>query len=142
MKKIIIQILFLLIGFNAFGQQAGNLIGVVTDVATSEPLPGVNIIIRGTYFGAATDINGVFKINGINPGKYNIDVSLIGYKTFQYTGIEIESNKTKQLDVKLEETVLTLDQDVVVIGDKPLLDPEETQSKKTISQGRNRCIDC
>jgi outer membrane receptor protein involved in Fe transport len=38
------------------------------------------------------------------------------------------------LNVKLEETVLTLDQDVVVIGDKPLLDPEETQSKKTVSR--------
>jgi outer membrane receptor protein involved in Fe transport len=34
----------------------------------------------------------------------------------------------------LEETVLTLDQDVVVIGEKPLMDPEETQSKRTISK--------
>jgi outer membrane receptor for ferrienterochelin and colicin len=42
--------------------------------------------------------------------------------------------KTKNLDVKLEESVLTLDQDVVVIGSKPLLDVEETQSKRTISR--------
>ena len=132
--KLILHILFLLFSINVFAQQSGNITGIVTDAATNEPLPGVNVIIRGTYHGAATDIKGVFKITGINQGKYNIDVSLIGFKTFQYTGIEIEPNKTKQLDVKLEETVLTLDQDVVVIGDKPLLDPEETQSKKTVSR--------
>jgi len=119
---------------NVFAQQTGSITGIVTDAATNEPLPGVNVIIRGTYHGAATDLKGVFRITGINPGNYNIDVSLIGYKPFQYTGIEIEANKTKQLDVKLEETVLTLDQDVVVIGEKPLLDPEETQSKKTVSR--------
>jgi len=119
---------------NVFAQQTGSITGTVTDADTKEPLPGVNVILRGTYHGAATDINGIFKITGINPGNYNIDISLIGYKTFQYTGIKIEPNKTRQLDVRLEETVLTLDQDVVVIGDKPLLDPEETQSKKTISR--------
>jgi outer membrane cobalamin receptor len=74
------------------------------------------------------------RINNISAGTYNVDISLIGYKTTQYTGISIENNKTKELDVKLDETVLTLDQDVVVIGEKPLLDVEETQSKKTITK--------
>lgn len=134
MKFLYYLICSLMITSMVFCQQTGSLTGVVTDAASNEPLPGVNVILKGTYHGAATDINGVFKITGINPGKYNIDVSLIGYKTFQYTGVEIEPNKIRQLDVKLEETVLTLDQDVVVIGEKPLLDPEETQSKKTVSR--------
>ena len=134
MKKLILLILFINYISAIFAQQTGNLSGVVIDAATKESLPGVNVILKGTYHGAASDINGVFRINNIPVGKYNIDVSLIGYKTFQYTGIEIESKKTKQLNVDLEETVLTLDQDVVVIGDKPLLDPEETQSKRTITK--------
>jgi outer membrane receptor protein involved in Fe transport len=114
--------------------QTGALEGKVTDADTGEPLPGVNVIIRGTYYGAATDVNGSFKITGISPGEYNIDISLIGYKTYQYTGIKIELNKTMRLDVSLEETVLTLEQDIVVVGDKPLMNVEETQSKKTISK--------
>lgn len=134
MKKLILLILVFNFISNVSGQQAGNLSGVVIDASTKEPLPGVNIILKGTYHGAASDINGAFRIDNIPAGKYNIDVSLIGYKTFQYTGVEIETNKTKQLNVDLEETVLTLDQDVVVIGDKPLLDPEETQSKRTITK--------
>lgn len=134
MKKFLLLIFLLLISENLFSQQTGNLVGIVTDAETNEPLPGVNVIIKGTYYGAASDIKGSFKINEISAGKYNVDVSLIGYKTYQYTGIEISANRTTQLDVKLEETVLTLNQDVVVVGDKPLLDPEETQSKKTISK--------
>jgi len=134
MKRIILFIV-VITSFNiALAQQTGNIEGVVVDSKTGEKLPGVNIILKGTYYGAATDINGKFRINGITVGNYNIKISLIGYTTVEYTGIGIESNKTKQIDVNLEETVLTLNQEVVVIGDKPLMDVEETQSKRTVSR--------
>ena len=61
-------------------------------------------------------------------------MSLIGYKTVEFTGIKIEPNQTKQINVEMSETVLTLGQDVMVVGDKPLVDVDETQSKKTISE--------
>jgi predicted nicotinamide N-methyase len=102
-----------------FAQQTGSLAGKVVDAATGEALPGVNVILKGTYYGAATNINGNFRIDNISIGNYNVDISLIGYKTFQFTSISIEANKTTQLDVELEETDLTLEQDVVVIGAKP-----------------------
>ncbi len=132
MKKLIVT--YLLVAEALLAQQSGNLSGKVVDAANGEALPGVNVIIKGTYYGAATDIEGNFRINNISIGKYNVDISLIGYKTFQFTGVSIETNKTTRLDIKLEETVLTLEQDVVVIGDKPLMDVEETQSKRTISK--------
>ena len=135
MKNILtILTLCLLIGSPVFAQDAGNIEGTVTDVSTGESLPGVNIILKGTYYGAATDIDGKFRINSIALGEYNITVSLIGYTSIEYTGIAIEPNKTIQLDVLLEETVLTLNQEIVVIGDKPLMDVEETQSKRTVSR--------
>ncbi len=135
-SKSIFFFLMLTLFVNAFiyGQSKGNLIGKVTDAGSGEELPGVNIILKGTYYGAATDVNGNFRINGISDGEYNIQVSLIGYKTVEYTGYEILTNKTKELNVKLEETVLSLGQDVVVVGEKPLMDVEETQSKKSVSK--------
>jgi len=126
--------LILVIGFTVSFSQTGNLAGKVTDASTGESLPGVNIIIKGTYYGAATDLNGEFRINNISAGEYTVEISFIGYKTIQFTGLAIEANKTKQLDLKLEESVLTLGQDVIVIGDKPLLDVEETQSKRTVGK--------
>ena len=134
MRRIFSLIIFVpLFIFNLYAQ-TGTLTGIVHDAKTGEELPGVNVILKGTYYGAATDIHGKFRINNVSVGSYNVEISLIGYKTVQYTGIEIQANKTKELDVKMEETVLTLDQDVVVVGEKPLMDVEETQSKKTVSK--------
>lgn len=131
------RIIYLFIPFVFFSvslfAQGGTISGKIVDTS-NEGLLGVNIILKGTYYGAATDINGNYKITNISPGIYNIEISFIGYKTVQFTAVKVEANKTVKLDVTLEESVLTLGQDVVVIGDKPLVDVEETQSKKTISR--------
>ena len=134
MKIFTLIVLIIISSVVALNAQSGNIKGSVHDAKTGEELPGVNVILKGTYYGAASDINGNFAIKNVSVGNYTIEVSLIGYKTVQFTGIEIQPAKTKELDVKMEETVLTLDQDVVVVGEKPFLDVEETQSKKDISK--------
>jgi outer membrane receptor protein involved in Fe transport len=126
--------IFLLCALSVFAQETGVLTGKVTDKKTGEALPGVNVVLKGTYYGSSTDMNGAFRIKNINPGTYNVEFSFIGYKTVQYTGTKMEAGKTKQLDVKLEESALTLNQDIVIVGEKPMLDVEETQSKRTISK--------
>ncbi len=132
MKRFLLT--FLLIGtFNIYSQNTGKLTGKIIDGADNEPLIGVNIILKGTYYGAASDVNGNFTISNIAPGEYNITVSFIGYKTMEYTGYKIIAGKTTELNVKMSTTSLTLDQDVVVIGSKPLMDVNETQSKTTIT---------
>ncbi len=133
MKKMILFVM-LIFSINISAQSAGNIEGTITDAASSQPLPGVNIILKGTYYGAASDFEGNFRIENISEGIYIVEVSFIGYKTKQFTGIEIEANRTLQLDVTMEETSLTMEQDVIVVGDKPLIDVEETQSKSTISR--------
>lgn len=133
--KIINTILILIfLSSLLIAQNNGSLSGTIKDKKTGETLPGVNVILKGTYYGAATDINGKFSIQNISAGNYNIEISLIGYKTVQYTGYQIVAGQNKKIDVELEETVLTLGQDVVVVGEKPLMDVEETQSKRTISK--------
>lgn len=133
MMKKILPIIFLLCFISAYGQNTGKLTGKIIDAADNEPLIGVNILLKGTYYGAASDVNGNFTISGITPGNYNISVSFIGYKTMEFTGYKIEAGKTTELNVQMNQTSLTLDQDVVVVGSKPLLDVNETQSKTTIS---------
>ncbi len=133
MNRLIIPFI-LLFNLIVSAQGTGNLSGTITDAANGDALIGVNVILKGTYYGAATDIDGHFHINSINEGSYNVEVSLIGYKAVEYTSFKITAGKTARLDLKMEETVLTLGQDVIVVGEKPLLNVEETQSKKTISK--------
>ena len=132
-KKILILTLLLFIQA-LFPQGKGTIVGVVTDSRTNEPLFGVNIILKGTYHGASSDIEGKFKIENINPGSYTVELSLIGYKTTQLTGYKIETGQTKKIELKMNESVLTLGQDVVIVGDKPMVDVEETQSKKSLNR--------
>lgn len=134
MKKALLLLYILLMPVLVFSQETGRIIGTVKDASTGDPLPGVNIILKGTYFGAATDMDGKYTVTGVTVGSFNLQASLIGYKTVQYTNIQVNAGKSTQLDILLEETVLTMDQDVVVVGDKPLVDVEETQSKRTIGR--------
>ncbi|MEW5799564.1 MAG: TonB-dependent receptor [Bacteroidota bacterium] len=112
--------------------QKGIIAGRVIDEATGEELPSANIQIKGTYYGASADMLGRFVIENINPGVYNIDVTLLGYKTVQYSAVKVEAGKSLELIVKMSESVLSLGQEVVIIGEKRLFDVEETSSKRTV----------
>jgi outer membrane receptor protein involved in Fe transport len=133
MKKITILFAFLFVQL-IYPQAKGSLTGAVTDSKTNEPLFGVNIILKGTYYGASSNLDGHYKVDNIAPGSYTVEVSLIGYKTTQFTGMKIEAGKSKKLDIKLAESVLTLGQDVIIVGEKPMVDVEETQSKKALGR--------
>jgi outer membrane receptor protein involved in Fe transport len=133
MKKLIkfISLLTLLCLFTtAF---AATIRGVVTDAETKEPMAGVNIILKGTYYGAATSMDGSYTITGMGPGTYDMMVSMIGYKQYLHGGIELDENETIRIDIALETTVLALGEDVVVVGEKPLIDAASTSSSVSVS---------
>ncbi len=111
-----------------FGQQLGSIIGEITESKTRVKMPGVNIIVKGTYYGASTDLDGKYVISDIAPGSYDVEVSMIGYKVLLKTGVIINPGKTVELDFLMEETVLSFGQDVIVLGKKPLFDVDETAS--------------
>jgi hypothetical protein len=62
----------------------GTVEGSVRDAATGEPLVGANIIVTGTPAGAATDVNGYYRINGLTPGPVVLKSSYVGYQSIQY----------------------------------------------------------
>lgn len=114
--------------------EKGRVEARVTDAKTGEGLPGANIVIKGTYYGGSSSIDGDVKIENVNPGSYTVEVSLLGYKLVRFTDVRVESGKTARLAAKLEETVLALDNEVVIVGEKPLFDIEETSSCRAIGQ--------
>ncbi len=114
--------------------EKGRLEAKIIDAKTSEGLPGANLVIKGTYYGGNSNIDGDTKIENINAGSYTVEVSLLGYKIVQFTNVKIEAGKTARITAKMEETVLALDNEVVIVGEKPLFDIEETQSRRSIEQ--------
>ena len=112
--------LVLLITNLCFSAETGSIRGRVIDKETNAEIIGANVIIKGTYKGAASDFDGNFYITGLTAGDYDIEVSVIGYKIQLHTGIKVTKNSIVNLDIKLEPTVLAFGQEVVVVGKKPL----------------------
>jgi len=59
--------------------QSGALSGVVMD-ESGEPLPGVNVFIVGTTLGAASRVDGTFRIDGVPAGTHTVAASAVGYE--------------------------------------------------------------
>ena len=110
-----------------FADKPGRISGKIND-PNGMPLPGVNVMLKGTYYGTATDLNGRYVIDKINPGSYDMEISMIGYKIILKTGVKILSGTDLTQNFALEETVLSFGEDIIVMGKKPLFDVDETSS--------------
>ena len=133
MKRLLPLLIILFLSLNLNAQtNTGSLVGIVKDSA-GIPLDGVVIKLKSTYLGAVTDYTGKYKVDGITPGIYTVQVSAIEYKTVEYTNIKIEENVQKELNIILSATSYTVDQEIIVVGDRPLLDIEQTSSSHILS---------
>lgn len=131
MKKFII--LFLFIPFIIYSGTTGKLTGIVKDVQTGEPLIGAYVIIEGTNYGAATNIDGEFIILNIPPGKYKVKFSFIGYTTTQIQDVAITVDQTTILKVDLKQQLVQVDE-VVVMATVPLVQKDVTSSISVVTR--------
>jgi iron complex outermembrane receptor protein len=87
--------------------QTGTLSGLVTDSAKT-PLPGAQVTVVGTRFGATSGLDGRFKVIGIPAGSYTIRVQRIGATAKSFDGVAVAANGEATLNVTLQSTALQL----------------------------------
>jgi len=104
LKKLIVLPVFLLFGSVIYAQI---VTGVVSDA--NGPLPGVNILVKGTNTGTQTDFDGNYSFD-VGSSEAVLVFSYVGYKT-QEISVAGQSN----IDVSLEEDAAQLDE-VVIMG--------------------------
>lgn len=110
----------------------GKITGKVIDKKTGEPIPFVNVIIEGTNFGAATDLEGEFVILNLPPGKYNVKAQAIGYQAQVVQNIQVSIDLTSKVDFELTDTAIELET-IVVEGKSDLVKMDVTSSQSLIS---------
>ncbi|MFI5406404.1 MAG: carboxypeptidase regulatory-like domain-containing protein, partial [Nitrososphaerales archaeon] len=125
----IITILFLLLLLPAMALAQGKLRGQITDQETGEPLIGANVIIVGTSFGAATDVNGEYIILNLIPDVYEVKASYIGYQSKSISNIRINIGLTTGLDFKLEPEGIQVGT-VEIVAEKPLINKYNTNANR------------
>jgi TonB-dependent receptor len=85
--------------------QTGSISGHVYDKSTKAALPGANVVVKGTSFGAATDLDGKYIIHDIPAGSHTLVVSYIGYVSDSLK-VEIYANKVLEQDFYLSTTAI------------------------------------
>ncbi|MBO7133145.1 MAG: TonB-dependent receptor [Bacteroidales bacterium] len=120
MKKYILLALMLTIGVCLMAQTDkktdANIFGHVVDKKTGEHLPYINIMVKGTSIGTATDATGHFHLNNLPTGKLTIIAQSIGYMS-QEKIVDVEKGKMIELNFEIEEDAIMLN-DVVVSANK------------------------
>ncbi len=110
----------------------GKIVGVITDKKTGEGLPGANILIEGTKYGAVTDVQGRYLILNVPPGSYSIKASMVGYNSIVKTELRVRIDQTTTSDFALDQTVIA-GQQVTVVAERPIVELDLTASKQVIS---------
>ena len=119
-----ILIAFLIFSSLATFAQTGIVEGRVTDANSNEPIPFANVVLQGTTIGAATDLEGNYKITGITPDLYNVEITYLGYKTQVEYEVQVFNNKPALVNFKMEEDSKTLE--AVVVKANPFEKKEES----------------
>ncbi len=129
--KFIFYAVFIL-SIITYSQSRGVMEGLVVDKTTQEPLPGVNIVLLGTEFGAATNLEGEFRIESLPIGTYQIRASFIGYNNITKTDIVVNSARPAFVKIQMVESVIELES-VTVQSDFFSQAPTEISSIKQFS---------
>lgn len=83
--------------------------GKVTDGENGEPLPGVNVLAKGTTTGTVTDIDGSYRLS------INDEVTTLVFSSIGYTSEEIAINGRSAIDLMLMPDIQSLSE-IVVVG--------------------------
>lgn len=132
-----ISVLIVLAG-SAFGQAVtGSIFGNVSD-STGAAVPNVTVhaVNTGTSETHSTtaDAQGGYLFPALRAGQYRVEVEASGFKKVVHDGIGLGVNQNARLDLRLE--VGSLNQEIRVTGDAPLVDTREAQVGGTVDQAR------
>lgn len=119
---------------SAFSGITGKIVGTVVDQASGEPLPGVNLVLLNTYFGASSDYDGNFIILNIPPGEYDLEATMLGYQKLTKKNIKVSVDLTTRLELRLTEAPI-MGEEVVVVAERPLIQKDIT-SKQSYIDGK------
>ncbi len=114
-----------------FAGTTGKIAGLVTDTENGNPLPGVNILLEGTPYGAVSSIDGRYTILNVPPGVYDMKFSIIGYKEYRVRQVRVAIDLTTEMNARMASQTLE-GESVVVIAQRPVVTKDISNSQMNI----------
>ncbi len=130
MKKVLLIVVCALVALSsiAFAASTGKISGKVKDQSAGEPIVGANVLVEGTYFGSASDVDGNYFILNVPPGTYTVKCQVIGYKTYIKQNLSVNADLTARCDFPLDVEVIE-GETVIVEATRPLIQNDMTSSR-------------
>ncbi|MDD2570811.1 MAG: TonB-dependent receptor [Bacteroidales bacterium] len=116
--------LFLIAGQPLLGQNSSKIEGKVLDALSNEPLPFVNIILKGTNIGTTSDLDGNFRFTGLAPGFVTLQSTFVGYEMGLSPEIQLTNANTSYVEIKMTSRDTEIQE--VVIKASPFRRTEES----------------
>jgi hypothetical protein len=111
---------------SAIAADFGVIKGRIVDKKTAEPLSLVNVILKGSTRGAATDEDGRYLVPKVPTGRYRVMASMIGYKTVSKM-VVVSANEVSIVNFELHQTAILMGDIIVtatktenILGDIPM----------------------
>ena len=125
MKRLIAMVALLaLSAVPAFAQQTtGNITGRIVD-AQGAAVPGVTVTVKNTQTGFSrsdvSDAEGVYRLNALPVGTYDMSAELQGFGRLDNKDLVV--NVGQSLDIPLTMKVASVQENVTVTGESPLIE--------------------
>ena len=123
-RLVVLSLVLLLAAPFALAQQGTSSIRGRVLAGDGSVLPGVTVTIKnqesGTVRTTQSDKDGVYVINAVIPGTYELVAELSGFKTFKRRSMRLEVGKTTTIDVKLDMGATA--EEITVTAAAPVVD--------------------
>jgi outer membrane receptor protein involved in Fe transport len=127
--------LTLLPAFAAAQSATGNIEGVVTD-QSGAVIPGATVLVRNMDTNLTreltTDEQGRYRATALQPGSYEVTVTLAGFEGTPVTNVQVLVGQTQPVDVKMRPAGVA--EDVTVTGETPIIDTRRTDVSHVVNE--------
>ncbi|MEA3287346.1 MAG: carboxypeptidase-like regulatory domain-containing protein, partial [Candidatus Marinimicrobia bacterium] len=120
-KKFVWRLLIMSILVSTTYAQIRSISGTIRDTVTLEPLPYANLMIKGTYLGGTSNVDGYFYLSGLDHDSLEVVCSYIGYITYNQK-FRFEDETHIIIPIAMRSQILGGEE--VLVEDSLLITPE------------------
>lgn len=142
-KKTVVHLTCLILALFLAGEKAAaqttlvTLEGIISDEQGSA-LPGAAVVLKnaetGYTYSATSRPDGQYVISGIQPGKYEMEVSLQGFKTQKRLGLIFNVGARLKIDLALAPAAI--EEEVTVTAAAPMVEVTRSEVSKVIDRSK------
>jgi hypothetical protein len=136
-SAVVLSLTLLVLPVLTAQETRGRVTGQVLD-SSKAPIPGASVVVtdktRGTTVSSITNSEGLFQVNYLLPGTYQVTVEVTGFKKHVQDKVQLQISETRDLPIVLE--VGALEEMVSVTFEGAALNTSDASMGFTVDQKR------